>query len=500
MSLKITQEPMEDRQLAVTIEVPQERIDQELRKAARKLGRTYRIPGFRKGKAPYHIIVQNVGLPALYQEFIDDLGQEVYKQAVEDKAFEPYAMAALNDIDVDPVRYKLVVPLEPEVDLGDYRSLRIEEEEIEIDDEEIDEQLEEYQEEYSTWEDADRPSQYGDLMVIDVYSVLDEPLEGDEETVVLDETDWEITPDEEDPMDPPGFDEALLGLKVGDKKEISLSWPEDGESIYAGKSALFKIEVKQVKLYNEIEIDDELAQMIGPDFETVEDLRESVRETLYEEEKRLAEDEYLEEVMARLRDGATLVYPPVVIEDQLDMMINEFEQMLQRAGIGSIESYFEATDQDLDAFRESQRESATEAAERNLIISEIINAEGLVATEEEIVERVREIIGDDGSEEDEQSEQVKNMFETFVDGPGRPMIESQVLNNKAIDRILAIARGEEVPDPAPVADTSDAEDAEVTDESANEATSDREDEDADATSTEDLSIETASDGSDNINA
>ena len=450
MSLKITQEPMDNRQLSVTIEVPQERIDQELRKAARKLGRDYRIPGFRKGKAPYNVVVQSVGMPALYDEFLNDLGQEVFKQAVADKAFEPYAIAALEEIDVNPVRYKLIVPLEPEVDLGDYRSLRVEEAAVEVAGEEIDKRLLKHQEQYATWEEADRPTEYGDMMTIDVHGILDEPLDGDEETVVLNEIDWEVTPDEDDPMDPPGLDEALLGLTAGDKKEVSLSWPEDSQSIYAGNSALFKIEVKKVQVFKNAELTDELAQMIGPDFETVAALRDSVNETLLGEAESEAEEKYLEDTMTQLVEGSTLVYPPVVIEDQLDVMMGEFEQQIKRAGIENLEAYFEATGQEQSAFRDSQREQATLTAERNLVISELINAEGIGVTDDDIDARINEMVGED------ESDQAKSMTEMFRNGPGRPVIESQVLQTKAIDRLLAIARGEEIPDPAPVVDASDA--------------------------------------------
>ena len=113
MSLNITTEPMEDCQLSVAVEVDQQRVDDQLRKAARKLARDYRIPGFRKGKAPYDIIVQFLGLQTLYNEFLDELGRQVYIEAMEESEIEPYAQAALQNIDFEPLVYKFVVPLEP---------------------------------------------------------------------------------------------------------------------------------------------------------------------------------------------------------------------------------------------------------------------------------------------------------------------------------------------------------------------------------------------------
>jgi trigger factor len=461
MALKVTQEPLENRQLSMTIEVDQERVDKELKKAARKLARQYRIPGFRKGKAPYSVIVQQIGLPMLYNEFSDSLGQEVYREAIEQEGIEPYAIASLEEIDVEPMRYTLTVPLEPEIDLGDYRGLRVEEEEPEVTEEEIAERLAQYTEQYAGWKELERPSQYGDLMTVDVRSVI--PAEGDdEETVVLDETEWEITPDEENPMDPPGFDEQLLGLTPGDEKEFTLSWPEDSQSIYAGKSANFSVTVHGMQAYENAELTDELAQMIGPDFDTVDDLRKSVRETILEEKQARAENEYFEKAMQAALEESTLIYPPVVIEDQLDSMMNDFEQQLHRAGIENLRSYFEATGQDLDAFRESQRESATIAAEQNLILSELISAEKLKVTREDVEDEIALMMGD--SSEDE-SDEMKNLAEMFRSGAGRQIIESNVLRRKAVDRLLAIVRGEEIPEP-------EEEDESADDEAADEATED----------------------------
>ncbi len=172
MSLTFTTEPMENRQLALNVEVDQARVDQQLRKAARKLAGEYRIPGFRKGKAPYSIIVQYLGEQTLYNEILDDLGQEIYREALEQTEIEPYGQASLEDVSFGPLTYKLVIPLAPEIDLGDYRAVRVEEEPVEVDEEAVSAQLESYQEQYSGWQEVERASQYGHLMNIDGKSVI----------------------------------------------------------------------------------------------------------------------------------------------------------------------------------------------------------------------------------------------------------------------------------------------------------------------------------------
>jgi hypothetical protein len=149
-----------------------------------KVAGQYRIPGFRKGKAPYHIVVQQFGLSNLYSEFIDELGQTLFRDAIAQEKIEPYAQSSLEDIQLEPLTYRLIVPLEPEVKLGDYHTLRVEEDAIEVDEAEVERRLANYQDEYAGWREVERPSQYGDLLSANVRSVI---AEDDDETVVLDE-------------------------------------------------------------------------------------------------------------------------------------------------------------------------------------------------------------------------------------------------------------------------------------------------------------------------
>lgn len=438
MALKVTTEPRENRQLAMSIEVPQERVDKELRKAAAKVAGKYRVPGFRKGKAPFHIIVQQVGLPSLYGEFMDDLGQEMYKQAIEQENIEPYAVASLEDITFDPVTFKLLVPLEPVAKLGDYRSLRIAEPQVEVDEELVNQQLERVREQFASWQAVERPSQFGDMMTIDVRSVIVD--EDGSETVVLEETDWDVTPDQEHPMDPPGFDAALIDLSPGDEKEFSLSWPDESRSIHAGKVAAFWVKVKGIQSYEKAEINDDLAKLVGPDFQTVEDLTNNIRQTLANTEEARSKSEHLDQVLDAIVEMSELDYPPVMIEDQLDSMMQEFERRLRMFGIESIDKYFEQTKQDKNEYRESMRPEASKLALRNLVLSELLKVEHVRVTDEDIDERIEAMIsvGDQ-----DQAQAMENMLRS---PGGRSVLTSQILRDMTVDRLLAIVHGEDVPE------------------------------------------------------
>ena len=459
MSFTVTTEPRENRQLAVTIEVGQERVEKELRKAAAKVANQYKVPGFRKGKAPYHIIVQQFGLANLYGEFIDDLGQVLFREAVEQEKIEPYAQSSLEDIQLEPLTYKLIVPLEPEIKLADYRAMRVEADETEIDESQVEQRLEQYREEFAGWQDVERPTDFGDLLTVDVKSVILGD-EGAEETVVLDETDWDITLDEENPMEPAGFDRELLGMKAGESKEFVLGWPADSQSIYAGKQATFNVTVKSVQAYEKPELNDDFAKLVGPDYETIEDLKKSIRESIEEGERGRAESQYIDKVLDALVEASEIDFPPIVIEDQIDGMMQDMDQRLRQIGIDGMSAFLRQTNQDEEEYREQMRPDATKIALRNLVMSEVVKQESFEIDDAEIEERIKQMVGVD--EDGNINESGAALADLLRQGAGRNMILSQLLTEKAVNLLQAAARGEEVPAPkAKVEAAAETENAEA---------------------------------------
>jgi trigger factor len=469
MSLKISTEPKENRQLEMVIEVGQERVDQELRKAARKVAGQLRIPGFRQGRAPYNMVVRHVGMGALFEEFVDELGQEVFRQAIEQENIEPYAVASLDNIDLDPLRYTLTIPLAPEVKLGEYRSLRVEEVKSEIDEAQVQARIDSILEREAGYVDVDRPSEYGDLMTIDVRAVvLDE--EGNEtDTVVLDESDWDITPDQENPMEPAGFDEELVGMTPNSEKIFDIAWPEDSPSMYAGKDVRFQVTVHTIRTYQKPELTDEIAQSIG-EYETADALIEGIRESLREERAEEAESEYLEQVLEKIVEVSELDYPPAAVDLQIDQITRNTDMQVRQMGLQSLEHYLQLTGQTLDQYREGLREQAETLLRRNLVIAQIAEAEQIKPTDAEFVERLNLILGAENEDAtDEQKESRAGVIEMMRQGPNRSVIDDQIISEKTIARILAIARGEEVPEPGADVEEAVAEEAVAEEAVAEEA-------------------------------
>jgi trigger factor len=236
--------------------------------------------------------------------------------------------------------------------------------------------------------------------------------------------------------------------------------------MYAGKEAAFTVTVKKVEAYAKPELNDDLAKLAGPDFETLEDLKTNIRTSAEQGEKNRLDNEYVTNVLDAVVEMSTLNYPPVVIEDQINSMLQDTEQRLRQMGIDNFETFLRQTNQKLEDVREQYRPEATKIARRNLVLSEIVKQENLTVDDEEIEEQIRGMIGAP-AEEEGLADSAKALADMLRQGAGRTMIVSQVLTRKAIDRLLSIARGEPQPEPVPAAEST-AESAAAADEPAAE--------------------------------
>ena len=464
MTLTVTTEPLDSRQLSMTIEVAEERIDQEMRKAARKVAQQVRIPGFRKGRVPFHILLQFVGRGAIISEFVDELGQEVYKEALDQEGLEPFFMGSLDNVDTEQaVRFHLTIPLPPEVNLGDYRGLRVDEVEAEADEEQVQGRIQAILEQNADYVEAARPSQYGDLMTVNVRGVVLDDDGNETETVVFDEEDWDVTPDQENPMEPAGLDEALLGLSSGDEKSFEIAWPEDSPSMHAGNTVRFAVKVLKTKSFETpAELTDEIAQNFGPDFESAADLLDDIRENALQEAKQQAEAEHVQRVLQELVEMSEVVYPPVAVDMEIDRLVRNFDMRIRQMGLQGMEQYLEMSNQTIEEYRESLREDAEKSLQIELALVEFAKGEKLKVSDEEFEEHIGSVAGPLPEDADEEAAKARaDMLEMMRAEHSRPLVDSEILKDKSIKMLLAIARGEEVPEPD--AEPDEAADAELFD-------------------------------------
>ena len=402
-----------------------------------------------------------MGREGIIGEFVDKLGEEVYKEALEQEGLEPFYMGNLDNVDMEQeVRFHLTVPLPPEVKLGEYRSLRLEEEEAEVDEEQVEGRIQAILEQNADYAEADRPSQYGDLMTIDVRGVVLDGEGNETDTTVFDEKDWDVTPDEENPMEPAGLDEALLGLSSGEDKSFEIAWPEDSPSLYAGNTVRFGVKVHKIKAFQTPpEMTDEIAQNFGPDFETAADLIENIRENALEEAKQQADQEYMQKVLDDLVEMSDIDYPPVAVDMEIDRIVRNFDMRVRQMGLQGMEQYLEMTKQSIDEYRESLREEAERSLRNELALVEFAQNENLKVSDEEFEDHIGNVAGplpEDADEETEKSH--ADLLEMMRADHSRPLVDSEILKDKSIKMLLAMARGEEVPEAD--ADADEAADAE----------------------------------------
>jgi trigger factor len=294
---------------------------------------------------------------------------------------------------------------------------------------------------------VERASEYGDLITIDVRAVVLDAEGNETETIVLDESDWDVTPDEENPMEPAGFDEQLLGINAGTEKIFDIAWPEDSPSMYAGNNVRFNVKVHEIKAYVTPELTDEVAQEVG-EYATAAEFVESVRDSIREEQKAEAESSYLNSVLDKLVEISELDYPPAAVEMQIDQIIRTTDQQLRQMGLQGIQHYLQLVGRSIDQYRAEQREQAEISLQRGLVLDEIAKAEQIKAKKVEFEERLNEIFGPINAEaSEEEQESRRGVLEMMRQDGNRHMIEEQIVSEKTIQRVLAIARGEEVPEP-----------------------------------------------------
>ena len=423
--VKITKEEVEPRQVRLTVEVPQEEVEREMRRAARQLAREVRIPGFRPGKAPYRVIVQRYGEDALRVEAAENLIEELFPKVLESEDLHPFAPPELESMELEPFEFVVLVSLSPEVDLGDYESLRIDIPSVEVEESEVDEVLERLRETHAVLEPVeDRGAEPGDMVVISVEGITDEgePFLKDEGVEVI------LDPENENPV--PGFYEELVGMQVGEERTFRLPLPEE----HAAEGGEFTVELEGLADRVLADLNDDLARAVG-DYDTLEELKQDIRDQIRERREAEAEEEYLDAMIGALVDQAEIEYPPIAMEEELDSIIENFEQRIQRDLRMSLDDYLKAVDKTKEELRSEFQPQAQRNLETGLVLTKLVKLEDLSVDQEEIEERIEERLESLGPRASNRREWLQSL-------EGRLSTESKLLAEKAIDRLRAIARGE----------------------------------------------------------
>lgn len=386
--MKATVEKIENRRVTLTVKVEPEVVARALDHAYRHLVHRVHIPGFRKGRAPRFLVERHLGKAALYEEALDHLLPEAYSQAVAETGIEPIDRPQLNIETFDEqqgLRFTAEVEVKPEVELADYRSLRVEVPAATITDEDVDRELERWRELQTTLEPAgdDAVAEKGMVAVLDLDGTLDgKPIpNGQAEDYMVELGTGGL-------LD--GVEEQILGMRPGEEKDVPVTFPEDHpEESLRGKTATFHIRLKELKRKVLPPLDDDFAQDVAG-VSSLQELRDQVEKELTRIAQEQARAEVRRQVIQKVVEGARLEVPETLVRRQVEDRINSLENRLRRQG-DSLESYLKATNQTREQLEESLRPQAVEDVRTDLVLDAVAKAEGIEATAAEIETELRSL-------------------------------------------------------------------------------------------------------------
>ncbi|SDN57793.1 trigger factor [Alkalicoccus daliensis] len=386
--MSVNWEKQEGNTGVLTVEVDSKRVNKALDEAFKKVVKSVNVPGFRKGKVPRPIFEQRFGVEALYQDALDILLPEAYGEAVEEAGIDPVDQPEIDLDDMaknEPLTFRATVTVKPEVELGEYKGLEVEEETIEVTDEEVDEEITRLQNEHaelSVVEDGE--VQEGDTVVMDFEGFVDgEAFEGGQaENYSLEIGSGQFIP---------GFEEKLVGAKAGEETSVDVEFPEEYHSEdLAGKPATFKVTVHDIKRKELPELDDEFAKDVDESYETFEDMKKAIRERLENEKKQQAEMAVKDKLVEKATENATIDIPEAMINTEIDRMLQEFGQRLQSQGM-SLDMYYQFAQTDEEGMKEQFKEDAEKRVRMNMTLEAISKAENLEASEEDVEQELEKM-------------------------------------------------------------------------------------------------------------
>ncbi|MCI0518803.1 MAG: trigger factor [Chloroflexi bacterium] len=451
--MKIDVQPQEDHQVKLVVAVEPEKVAEYRQRAAREIAKKTKIPGFRPGKAPYPVVLRMFGEDALTEEAMELLANDAYGQAMDEADLRSYGPGALIKVTKEPPSFEYLVPLRAEVTLGDYAALRLPYEPPQVSEEEVDGVIARLREQAAVIEPADRPAQEGDVLSVALSSVRLEPQEDEnptllaERSVTVNVLEAEAQNANEWPF--PGFSRQLIGQSAGDELHIPYTYPQDArvESL-RGVQAEFTARIEDVKTKTLPEADDEFAQTTGQ-YADLAELRSVIRKDLEEYAVNDYHEKFDDQVLEELVKLSTIKYPPLMVEDEIDSIIQRLENRLEQQRI-AMDVYLKSRQMDMPALRQETRPAAEERLRKSLALMEAAQALEVKITPEELQAEINHTLGHYARMMDEREytrfiaakETAENLASNTMMG---------MILDRGRERLRDIARGlAEIPAEAPV--------------------------------------------------
>ena len=444
----------DDHQAELTVEVETERMEAMKRRAARKIAERGKIPGFRPGKAPYEMIRRHYGDEPIVEQAVDMLVDEIYPEILKQAEIEPAAMGALEKIEsMDPPKFIFRVPMLPTVDLGDYMSIRLPYEAPAPDEGALEKSLDEMRQMYATTETVEREVQEGDYVLISVKGEKKDAAEGEDQSDLSREGTATVVRAEDKQQDNEwpykGFSRELIGLKPGESKTVKHKYAKDfDDEKLQGATVTFEAAVKTVRSVNLPELNDDFAKMVSEQYKSLDELKEVLKKENEARAKSEHDDEFFGKLIDKIKEGATIKYPPQVVEHEAEHVLDELKQRLSSQGM-DLETYFKLRNTTQEKFTEEEvNPVAKKRLERGLILDEVARQQKIKFDENALRDEFDQTINQlayQGMDFDKLSKGNKKTQEDFS-----RMIANEsaarLMTRQTLERLKSIALGEWKPE------------------------------------------------------
>jgi trigger factor len=379
--VKVSVEKLPTSEAVLDVEVTWDEMQKASDKAYRKLVQQVNVHGFRRGKAPRTILERTVGKEYIYQEGLDDLISETYRNALKEHELTPIAQPKVDAPIFEmnqPYHFSLTIPVVTPPVLGDYKSLHFERPEAEVTSEEVEKEIESFRNRQTEWTEVERPAAMHDRVTVDLKLTS-----GEQQISDLKDNPFELT-DERSGLFK-GMDEEVVGMQVGESKTFSTTIPEDYlNEKYRGKQADFYILLHKVEEKREPELDDAFAEQVsGGEITTLEDLRKAVSDNILENKKRKIRDDLRQEVLDAVIDQAQITLHPILVDEEAEEMLHQMGHMLERQGL-SLDSYLKMTNKTREAYLQDVQPDAEKRAKQQLVLDEVANEEKIEIKPEDL--------------------------------------------------------------------------------------------------------------------
>ena len=382
MSLQV--EKLEKNMAKLTIEASAEDFEKAIQKVYLKARGRINIPGFRKGKAPRKLIEKMYGTGVFYEDAANDLIPTAYAEALKDCDLEIVSRPEINVTQIEsgkPFIFTAEVAVKPEVTLGEYKGVEVEKSDVEVTDEDINKEVDNERETNSSTIDVDdRAVESGDIIKLDFDGSVDGvPFAGGKaENYTLTIGSGSFIP---------GFEDQLIGTKIGEDKDVTVTFPEDyHEKSLAGKEAVFKCKVNAISVKELPEADDEFASEVS-EFETLAEYKEDIKKKLTEKKEKAARAKKEAQAIEKAVENATMEIPDAMIDTQVQSMMEDFARRMQSQGL-SLEQYFQFTGMDAKKMHDQMKPEALKRIQNSLVLEAVAKAENIEISDEKVDEEI----------------------------------------------------------------------------------------------------------------